>query len=120
MIGQIEESYVALETAKLLKEKGFDYRCRKYYIDDSMFEHTHGEIIPKNYDIYECPTQQMAMSWLRKIHNIHIVVKNFGYLGYVFTIQKLTSGSEQTSTEFYSTYEKAVEEAIQHCLKCLI
>ena len=29
----IQEDYVSFETAKLLKEKGFDEECQKYYGD---------------------------------------------------------------------------------------
>jgi hypothetical protein len=128
MIEQIEESYVALETAKLLKEKGFDYRCRKYYIDGSMFEHTHGEIIPKNYDIYECPTQQMAMKWLREKFNIVISIifisdqkredrNSFSWIVYTADTFKWNTKEAEKSQV---SYELACEAAIKYCLENLI
>lgn len=58
----ITEDYCSYEVAKLLKEKGFDYNGFDY-ID---FE---GEVIKQ-----DRPTLQMAMKWLREVHNLLISV----------------------------------------------
>ncbi len=42
----ITEDYVSFETAKLLKEKGFDDECQKYYYE-LLKEH------PQTFSIYE-------------------------------------------------------------------
>lgn len=69
----MEDQYVTFETAKLLWRNGFGERCRKYYLSDgNRYEHTHGEVLPKGEPIYPCPTQAMAMQWLRKEYNVHV------------------------------------------------
>lgn len=73
----ITEDYVSFETAKLLKEKGFDECCPvkyKYVKEfDSYLQTT--EYVNDNFEkyYYPCPTLQMAMKWLREVHNLHII-----------------------------------------------
>ena len=72
----ITEDYVSFETAKLLKEKGFDAVCKTAY-----------ETITDGHKVVSCspsswgksnevkrPTLQMAMKWLRETHNILLTV----------------------------------------------
>jgi hypothetical protein len=112
----ITEDYVSLETAKLLKEKGFDEECKVAYfnktlVDYTMFGFCLGE------DLLYCPTLQMAMKWLRKIHNIDIWVEghNRRYKGYIHSEQR---GDEALFYE--DSYEEACEKAIKYCLENLI
>ena len=70
----ITDKYVSLETAKLLKDKGFSQACTTYYLDREIFRHHYGEVIPKGKQIYAAPTQAMVMKWLRK-KNIIIIPK---------------------------------------------
>lgn len=84
----ITEDYVSFETAKLLKEKGFDesistaYLCcdGKYW--DKRFKEMSCDICQNEwYDAEDtvefghlllAPTLQMAMKWLREVHHIHV------------------------------------------------
>ncbi len=85
----ITEDYVSFETAKLLKEKGFDCNTNCYYIEDSVtralfyspVRENHNTHIENNeLDIHinissgkiSAPTRQMAMKWLREKHNLFI------------------------------------------------
>jgi hypothetical protein len=78
----ITEDYVSFETAKLLKEKGFDERCFAfYYIMPHKTAITYNTDFPTNSDlelIYKykefgsLPTLQMAMKWLREVHKCYI------------------------------------------------
>jgi len=68
----ITEDYVNFETAKLLKEKGFDegtYHCYTtkgvLWFEDVLFNHNAGTD-------YSAPTLQMAMKWLREVHKLYI------------------------------------------------
>ena len=98
----ITEDYVSFETAKLLKEKGFDANCPYVWVYEGnsnpitkmpMAIFVEGETFAdrKTVDaaaklymnIYEldnkvegylCPTINLAMKWLRKEYNILIVV----------------------------------------------
>ena len=117
----ITEDYVNFETAKLLKEKGFDGVTEKYYlkykgeyilVSRGTAEHPDSSI--------DVPTLQMAMKWLREIHNIHIEIGyNMGYFPVCIstktndTIPYIAMGSP-------FTYEKACEVAIKYCLEYLI
>lgn len=68
----ITEDYVSFETAKLLKEKGFDVNCYTHYSSD-------GQNVYYNYqtpsDGINMPTLQMAMKWLRETYNIILWVE---------------------------------------------
>ena len=133
----IEESYVSFETAKLLKEKGFDVAVRTsielIYLDrddTEMIFHLDAD----NWNAYSsehrlsCPTLQLACKWMREVHNLCIEPYRTAS-GYLYTISKIWTGSEIYSDEFngddedsgqWTTYEKACEAAIKYCLKNLI
>ena len=87
----ITEDYVSFETAKLLKEKGFDGETNCYYIEGSVdknlyyspIRQNHNKRITNNeFDIHiditsgkiSAPTLQMAMKWLREKYNLHIII----------------------------------------------
>ena len=79
----ITEDYVSFETAKLLKEKGFDETCRAFWkvwdnhtticdcSPSHLFEYCHNSMLEQYNDDEElniaCPTLQMAMKWLREV-----------------------------------------------------
>lgn len=133
----ITEDYVSFETAKLLKEKGFDAECHSHYYpchypDGSIkYEKDEGaqkgdktwynvyslKNLPK--DHYLAPTLQMAMKWLREAHNIDISVtpdRKTGYSVLIFKDKRLPFDT----LDSYSTYEQACESAIKYCLENLI
>ena len=73
----ISEDYISFEIAKLLKEKGFDWECISYYVDDEP-EDVKYSFCGKTNSIWEsrccsAPTLQMAMKWLREEYNIYIM-----------------------------------------------
>lgn len=73
----IEESYVSFDTAKLLKEAGFDIPCLCCYTSDGEKEETR---IPINHNFgldYSRPTQALAARWLREVHGIHVSANIF-------------------------------------------
>lgn len=124
----IEEDYVSFETAKLLKEKGFDYICDKIY-------RMNGYLCPFEYSMnikeegyYLAPTLQMAMKWLREVHNICITIypdKEKGYEAVLYDIKDnveivLQSFGVYGIHIFGDSYEEAVEAAIKYCLENLI
>lgn len=72
-----KEQYVSFKVAKLLKEKGFDWEVRSLY---GNYQQDLGfSSWSNNYnaydDLYSAPTQQMACSWFRKEHKIHITTE---------------------------------------------
>ena len=137
----ITEDYVSFETAKLLKEKGFDEDCRYFYDykkpkSGYLSNKRYGENIHNSND-YEgrelavCPTLQMAMKWLRENYSIHITAVPNGigedvfYMGiykkydYGWTYISDCLDEEYKEAEF-RTPEEACEAAIKYSLEKLI
>ena len=118
----ITEDYVSFETAKLLKERGFDEYCGYY---DQTGEYWGYHTFNHNGDEYvSAPTLQMAMKWLREIYSLEIYpYHDFPKVGdkWWFEIIKYpNSVSEHESETAYNTYEQACETAIKYCLENLI
>jgi len=123
----ITEDYVSFETAKLLKEKGFNEVCEMFYCKP------HEGYLKNckrdewwNSDLREdmtctCPSIQMAMKWLRKEHNIQIVVSPYNTLDKTWSYHTFRN-FEALTQHFYAfeTYEEAAEAAIKYCLENLI
>ena len=121
LIIMITEDYVSFETAKLLKEKGFDvesYASIKVF-GGNMYE-INGEWITPTEDTI-IPTLQMAMKWLREVHKIHIEIGyNIGYFPVcIFTKTNATIPYKPIQGKDF-TYEQACEAAIKYCLENLI
>ena len=75
----VTEDYVSFETAKLLKEKGFDEECSRFYMPNgfgrSKYWHYHDFDIS---DRIECPTLQMATKWVQEAFNI-VIIPSYEY-----------------------------------------
>lgn len=123
----ITEDYCSYEVAKLLKEKGFDAPCRSYYIDyeDYIdFSYCNDELTDLQMGVWETlrPTQQMAMKWLREIHNLWCEISWEGkglWCAEVFSLIDEEFISDSIVHEIKS-YEEAVEAALKYCLENLI
>jgi hypothetical protein len=133
----ISEDYVSFETAKLLKDKGFNQNCATYYLDGQVWRHYHGEVIPKGKQTYAAPTQAIAMKWLREVHNLFIEIQCYGceadekaHFEYSYVISeyvKFNTGicttfglEERNAKSKFPSYEEACEAAIKYCLENLI
>ena len=127
----ITEDYVSFEIAKLLKEKGFDEICFTWYTGKGKFKqgkNTYDDYHMNHFqdmDVAKCsaPTLQMAMKWLREVHNLFVdIYYDYDFReGYKFSIHKLTKGTTlETNNENYSTYEQACDKAIKYCLENLM
>jgi len=128
----ITEDYVSFEIAKLLKDKGFDepchcfyeYRKRLYndmdkYFPDGMKNSDHDKEGNKG---ISAPTLQMAMKWLREVHNLYVDIRiNINNSLYSFKIYSVGISGAKAFTEYrIKSYEAACEEAIKYCLEHLI
>ncbi len=145
----VTEDYVSFETAKLLKEKGFDGICHKVWeshgdsttlVEAAWF--VEGETVVNrelvdtaakryaeeynpNYTVdgYLAPTLQMAMKWLRETHNMHIEVKYFfepRIYKYTITYTPIALDNISSHPQCFNTYEESCEAAIKYCLEKLI
>ena len=128
----ITEDYVSFETAKLLKEKGFDEICYLGYNKNGEYvptsNRTNSQIIQPDFCFICCPTLQMTMKWLREVHNLSVEVYRTacGYIGCIVAVPSGTDkkvfqydGDDEDSGQ-WTTYEGAVEAAIKYCLENLI
>ena len=127
----ITEDYVSFETAKLLKEKGFDSEVLNYFNADTKLSTMRTARNWNRVEVFHsAPTLQMAMKWLRETHNINPVPYALS-LGWAFDVfdlsdrditgcEKLYSMDLPSKSEVYNTYEEACEAAIKYCLEKLI
>lgn len=111
----ITEDYVSFEIAKLLKEKGFDWRTILSYDKDGRMKNALRPFFVDG-DL-AMPTLQMAMKWLRQKHKITIGILFKGDRIY-YEIHKNNEFVFGVDTP--ESYEKVCDEAIKYCLKILI
>lgn len=109
------EELVTLETAKLLKEKGF--LQRKYLINVSTLHNC--------YKYLSVPPQSVAQRWLRETKDLHICIYNTAS-GYSYEISKADNGTEvlcmpkgPNDGGQWDTYEEALEAGIRESLKLI-
>ena len=133
----ITEDCVSFETAKLLKDKGFDWYESPFYSEQDRDEwrQNNSYTVPNeeyNPDLpFDSETLtlvvphvsiQMAMKWLRKVHGlfIHIDVIREAYC-WTADIQDIKNDvAIYPVKEEFSGYEEACEAAIKYCLEKLI
>ena len=117
------EDYVSFETAKLLKDKGFDEFTFSNYDENGIAQFN--EVETKVAKGYQRPTLQMAMKWLREVHNLYIEVslscdredKNAKIFdASIFNIQN----QRYKKLCNLQGYENACEAAIKYCFENLI
>ena len=130
------EDYVSFETAKLLKEKGFDWVESPFYSeqDRNEWRQNNSYTVPNEEYNPELPfdsetltlvvphvSLQMAMRWLREVHNIFIQVELYSkYDNYCFELFQNTHRLIIEHREVYNSYEESCEAAIKYCLENLI
>ena len=115
------DDYVSFETARLLKEAGFDCPCIEYYTLEEGKIHGWADAEPYNQNEYKYyysrPTLSLAAKWLREENNIYVeVICKFTCWKFSLInlnpvcIIKLTAGS-------FNTYEEALEEGLKEALE---
>ena len=123
----ITEDYVSFETAKLLKEKGFNEPTICVYHKDGTFEQV--TLIAWNDKFItpiSAPTLQMVMKWLVQEYRLYVnvvpSVVDFYWTkkwdSYVEDLNKRYPLGKFIST--FNSLEEAAEAAIKYCLENLI
>ena len=126
----IEESYVSFDTAKLLKEAGFEANLKTRYVEEEKDEWAFWDSGAKrsdyNYfdDTIACPTQALAARWLREKFGIHIFANYFfedGTWFYVTVDLKEVDEVREIHPDIrsYQTSEEALEAGLKHCLELI-
>ena len=135
-MAQITEDYVSFETAKLLKEKGFDaegvsefggFYVDYYHTEERIGIATESGMLNKTLEDWEYlrPTLQMAMKWLREVHKLyfwiaHKMKQNKGLPWYYGIHNSETGSVVKIGDVVCGSYEVACESAIRYCLENLI
>lgn len=137
----ITEQYVSFETAKLLKEAGFDSPTRGIYRTNRTGDHSFAEYNMKQtvddlswnakdgfqYE-YLAPTQSLAASWLREVHHLNVYAC-FDYVCFDdgerkwFFMRENTMINDYTSVYSsiisYDSYEQALEAGLRETIKLI-
>ena len=121
----IKEQYVSRDTARMLKEAGFDVPCFNQYTERGTIWHCD---CPENFNkspcATSCPTQALAARWLREKFGIHIFANYFfeeGTWFYVTVDLKETDKVRafQPDIRIYLSSEEALEAGLKHCLELI-
>ena len=123
----IEESYVSRDTARMLKEAGFDEVCRSAYYatGNSAVMYERNSMLSPGY--VSRPTQALAARWLREVHRI-VVDATFispstdGNIWQYFIGEMdnmVWEGDFDASDRKYATYEAALEAGLQKAIKLI-
>jgi len=137
------ENYVSFETAKLLKDNGFDWSCRARYGSAGSFCYEKYPIEASGCEMHNCilcPTLQMAKKWLEEVHNLFITIEIKGdprkedFIYYKWSVAKFCcvkieriDNGLNTPEDYWLAPEEedekpeyACEAAIKYCLENLI
>lgn len=134
----ITEQYVTFETARLLKEAGFNCRVKRYFRRPGFSSEPKEMSLLTAMDInrepmsYSCPTQALAARWLREVHGIHVSSGIFmdsandsdgktvdEWTFWSFDLFDNSGRIIEESDDRYDTYEEALEAGLKHCLELI-
>lgn len=124
----IEEQFVSFDTARMLKEAGFDEVCRSAYYatGNSAVMYERNSMLSPGY--VSRPTQALAARWLREVHDTFVKMERVGsfdgkefrfYWSYSL-IRVSTACLKSISGGRYDSYEEALEVGIAKCLEQII
>ena len=133
----IEEIYVSFDTAKMLKDAGFDVPCRGVYVTDRTGYYEFREYDNKQtkddlcwntddgfqYE-YLAPTQALAARWLREKFGIHIFTNYFFEDGTWFYVNVDLKESDEVRAihpdiRSYQSSEEAFEAGLKEAIKMI-
>jgi len=134
----MRDQIVDIETAKLAKEKGFNYPCENYYYDEFdkvtllKDEATDYSTYQKG-SKYECigaPSQTLLHKWLREQHEIDVevgvytrphycvsIVDKFSNVIYINNPEPIPTFEEHPRA--FLNYEQVLEIGLQEALKVI-
>ena len=141
----MQEKLISFETAKLAKEKGFNWKTiYRYTTDDAILDE--GELMsypecccyPED-SVCKCeftnellywnkyiwaPTQSLLQKWLRERYKLHINMCSLSEDCFSFILEKLDDGGTTVCGGHlgkinYKTYEEALEAGLLHALSLI-
>ena len=115
----IQESFVTFDTAKMLKEVGFDLPVNTSYSEDRKPEY---DLFPDNFnrfqDKFSRPTQALAARWLREVHHIDIVVDVVNEKEYCCDIYQ-NKQRESIAESINPSFEEVLEDGLKYSLELI-
>lgn len=123
----IEEQFVSFETAKMLKEVGFDEVCSWAYYRAYNWCLIHERNSKLCLGYYSRPTQALAARWLREVHRIVVdvafvppSVDGDVWQCFVGKMDDMVwAGDYELSNCKYATYEEAFEYGLKRGLELI-
>lgn len=131
-----KEDYVSLETAKLLKEKGFDEYCGAYYhlnwddmTEDECFEVATDKDFKNSNNVHRvgAPALYEAQKWLLEKHNLFVEITAVALRGSDSPCGFSTNIFYKEDSDWelcdclneYISYQEALDAGIQEALKLI-
>ena len=112
----IKEQFVSFDTAKMLKEAGFDVPCTSQYSEGKWIWNVS---YPNNFNQcefgYSRPTQALAARWLRKVHHIDVVVDVVNEKEYCCDIYQ-NKQRKSIAESISSSFEEVLEDGLKYGL----
>lgn len=116
----MKEQLIFFETAKLAKEKGFNWPVNRFFDEDDnicpTFDSDYYEYANFNGFKLSCPTQSLLQKWLREKYNIQLFIFKQISCCWSWTIW---GESASTCLDRFDTYEQALEKGLQEALKLI-
>ena len=116
------DDYVSLETARLLKEAGFDWPCEKWFELKGCTPVEWGADARCNWNVskddYSRPALSLASKWLREVHGIH-VFPVYQYLPekWSYVIQDMAYVNSEKGMKLHADVFDSCEESLEAGLK---
>ena len=121
----IEESYISFETAKLLKEAGFDVPYTSQYTEgECIWDTDYLNNFNQDEFGYSRPTQSFVARWLREVHHYVVCVwYSADYRKWFYAhgnLDDMMFDEEYSISDFiYDSYEQAFEAGLQEAIKLI-
>lgn len=120
----MQEELVTLETAKLLKEKGYNEYSVLVIGDngkEAVVAFRTNSDLPEG--AYSRPTQSFATKWLREAKHLHVEISYMYENYWIYDILTIPNhdlvGLSDRPIIHYKSYEEALEAGIQETLKLI-
>ena len=123
----MKEELIKFQTAKLAKEKGFNWMVAHHYTNELVMpkKEVLGASTNGESDKFSAPRQSLLQKWLREEYSIHIYIeslKNFNGWYYIPGRKYLKGGKFKNFLDHaysYYSYEEALEKGLIEALNSL-
>jgi len=126
----VREDYVSFETAKLLKEKGFDGLVLSCYGEDGAvaerLSHESNEYTSHSF-LFPRATYQLVFKWLREEKFIFVEMSALSQLAYVYRVAILDDPEGRLCEDYaceegerFMSYTEAAEHALDYVLNNIL